>query len=433
MSAADHHRSIARLAQRGAHLRVDTAELCCLAAMHLQAEAGGSMLFEEDALAALFEATIAAVERPESPRTRATYAIERLRAQGLVVRLDGAGIVRAGEYALSPLALAIVKRHLADERLTRESLDGLMHSIVAGLEGVRAAAEVATETTLWSEKVRLPLELVVAELLNGVERRQLGLDEAQRTIRAEITRLLEADWLDALGGIEAMLERTGDTLTELKSLLLQHANTAHAVLDDIQALAQEAGRIEVLIAVRRTGDQIDRLLAWGRSRHEAWSEYHRSVHRFLRDVVRLDPDRQLSTRLRAFISDWPQRPFALRVAAPPRLVSLPLPTRSVLRPPVRRVQQDWSPGLVAPVEAPPVDIAARVTLALASGALSLADVVAQVLEGVPDDERYGLVGQVAAQVAARAQRRHGLGPWVEVGDTDIEVTDWTLAAEADDA
>ncbi|MCA9546521.1 MAG: condensin subunit MukF, partial [Myxococcales bacterium] len=99
MSRPDHHRTLARLAARGAHLRIDTAEICCLAAMHLQAEAGGSMLFGEEALADLFEATLAAVIPSDNPRKRATHAIERLRAQGLVVRIDAAGMVKAGEYA----------------------------------------------------------------------------------------------------------------------------------------------------------------------------------------------------------------------------------------------------------------------------------------------------------------------------------------------
>ncbi len=428
MREQDHHRTIARLAQRGASLRVDTAELCCLAAMHLQGAAGESTLFEEDRLTALFEATIDAVDPAvENPRKRATYAIERLRAQSLIVRLDGEGIVRAGEYALSPLAVNIVERHLADDRLTRESLDGLMTSVVSGLTAVRAAGHEARDEASWQARVRVPLEVVVTELLNGVERRQLGLDEQQRMVRAEITRLLEADWLDALGGIEALLDETADTLIELKTLLLQHANRAHAVLDDIQALAQDHGRIEVMVALRRTGDQLDRLLAWGHSRHAAWSTYHRSVHRFLRDVVRLDPDRQLSGRLRAQIAAWPDRPFTLRMTASPRLTVLRPPTRPVVRPAVRRPTQDWTPPVEAPPSGPLLDLEALVEAALAGGARRLSEVAAVVLPQVDPAARYGVIGRVAAQIAGRARGGlDGAGPWVPVDMGPFEVTEWVL-------
>jgi chromosome partition protein MukF len=431
MRDSDHHRTLARLAQRRASLKVDTAELCCLAAMHLQADLGASTLFDEARLTSLFEVTIEAFEPgAENPRSRATHAIERLRAQRLILRLDGAGVVQAGEYALSQLAIDIVKRFLVDDRLTREHLDGLMNSVLSGLGDVRAAAQKASTEDAWRIEVRLPVELVVAELLNGVERRQLGLDEHWRAVRAEITRLLEVDWLDALGGIEALLEATAETLGELKTLLLQHANRAHGLLDDVHELAMHAGRIETLIALRRTGDQLDRLLAWGQSRHAAWSDYHRSVHRFLRDVVRLDPDRQLSTRLRAQITGWSAQPFALRLPEGPRLIALRVPEKPVERPPVLRERRDWSSPVSEHDERPAIELETLVDGALL-GATRLSTVVERVLSQVDDPAaRYGLIGRVAARVAHRAQDGFGAdGPWIPVGDGQYELTDWKLSDE----
>lgn len=429
MREADHHLALARLASQRASLRVDTAELCCLAAMHLQGELGESTLFDEDRLADLFETTIEAFEPgAENPRSRATYAIERLRGQRLILRLDGAGVVRAGEYALSQLAVDIVRRFLHDERLTREHLDGLMNSVISGLGDAKVAAARAKTDDDWMRGVRLPLELVVTELLNGVERRQLGLDEQWRGVRAEITRLLEADWLDALGGIEGLLDESAKTLGELKTLLLRHANRAHSVLDDIQEFAQEADRAKTLLAVRRSGDQIDRLLAWGQSRHIAWSDYHRSVHRFLRDVVRLDPDRMLSTRLREQITAWPDRPFSLRVAKAPRLVMMREPKRPVHRPPVTRRHQDWTPGLAEQEQVAGLQIEALVDAAMASAG-SLSDVVRAVLDQLDAAQQYSAIGRIAALVAKRAQRgTRGDGAWVPVGD-GYEVTEWILDNE----
>lgn len=435
MRAHEAHRVLMRLAQRRAALRIDTTELCCLAAMHLQTAHTGSSLFAEHELIALFEATIAAVQpEAEKPSSRATYAVERLRSQRLIVRLDGAGIVRAGEYALSALAADIVRRFLEDERLTREHLDGLMGTVVRGLEELREAAASAQSAEDWRYKVQQPLELVVAELLNGVERRQLGLDEQQMAIRAEITQLLEIDWLDALGKIEHLLDETAQTLVELKGLLLQHANQAHSILDDVVASAQRAGRIEVYIASRRTADQLDRLLAWGQSRHEAWSEYHRSVHRFLRDVVRLDPDRQLSARLRQQIISYPERPYELRSARAPRLCMLRPPLHAIEHAPVARPQQDWSVGTLAATGQAAIDVGPLVERALQAGARSLGQALDHVLRALPEPTHYAVIGQVAAQVSAHIQSLYATQTeWVPVGPGRFEVTDWTLSALQPDA
>ncbi|WP_204305053.1 hypothetical protein, partial [Stenotrophomonas maltophilia] len=59
---------------------------------------------------------------------------------------------------------------------------------------------------------------------------------------------------------------------------------------------------------------VDRIGAWGGARQKAWSEYYQYVHRYLRDVVRLDPDRALSQRLRDQIAEWGNRPFHLLAA-----------------------------------------------------------------------------------------------------------------------
>ena len=79
----------------------------------------------------------------ENPRKRATRAIQRLRDQRMLARVDGAGIVRAGEYALTRLAAAVVEYFFADEALTRESLTLLTGTLRAQLAEVLAAVKKA--------------------------------------------------------------------------------------------------------------------------------------------------------------------------------------------------------------------------------------------------------------------------------------------------
>jgi chromosome partition protein MukF len=58
----------------------------------LRADNAALASFDEDALSDMFEQICDVVERgAENPRKRATHAIQRLREQRMLVRVDGAG------------------------------------------------------------------------------------------------------------------------------------------------------------------------------------------------------------------------------------------------------------------------------------------------------------------------------------------------------
>src|SRR5690606_20776774 len=66
-------------------------------------------------------------------RTRASHALRRLREQQFLVRVDAAGVVRAGEYALSRLALGVVDFYLEEQVLSRDTLSPLTAALAATL------------------------------------------------------------------------------------------------------------------------------------------------------------------------------------------------------------------------------------------------------------------------------------------------------------
>ncbi|MEN1593275.1 condensin subunit MukF, partial [Pseudomonas aeruginosa] len=70
------------------------------------------------------------------------------------------------------------------------------------------------------------------------------------------------------------------------------------------------------------------------------SEYYQYVHRYLRDVVRLDPDRALSQRLRDQIAEWGNRPFHLLAAHAGSICLLRTLEARVERPVVARPKTD---------------------------------------------------------------------------------------------
>jgi chromosome partition protein MukF len=333
--SADPSRVIASLARDQVNLDLKTVDLCFLAGLYLRADKASLASFEEDALVDLFEQVCDVVDPgAENPRKRATHAIQRLREQRMLARVDGAGIVRAGEYALTRLAAAVVEYFLADEALTRESLTLLTGTLRAQLAEILAAAKKAEGDEAWRARVIGPLSVTVADLVTGIERRQRGLDAQQEEVQAEIAKLLSADWFSAVERCQALLDATTRTLRELNEILLRDTHHLVALLQEIQALASAASNADAESTVQRVIEHVDRIAAWGGARLRAWSEYYQYVHRYLRDVVRLDPERALSQRLRDQLAEWPRRPFHLVAAHAPSHPAPP-PSRGARRAPAR--------------------------------------------------------------------------------------------------
>jgi chromosome partition protein MukF len=430
MTAADPNRLVAALARDAINLDLKTVDLCFLAALYLRADRAALASFEEAQLVDLFEQVLEVVEAgADSPRKRATHSIQRLREQRMLARVDGAGLVKAGEYTLTRLAAAVVDYFLADEALTRESLTLLTGTLRAQLAEILSAAKAAAEDgESWRQRVIAPLRVTVADLIQGIERRQRGLDAQQEAVQTEIAALLQADWFGAVDRCQALLDTTTTTLKELNEVLLRDTHHFVALLQDIQTTAAVAGNAEAEQVAQRVIEQVDRIAAWGEGRQRSWSGYYQYVHRYLRDVVRLDPDRALSQRLRDQISGWPQAQFftAVATAAPIRLLR-PLEARVdrpvVMRP---RAEREVELSFVVPSDLF-ADLEQRIQAAVAGGATDLATITAHVLADLPLHTHYPAAGRVAEVVArtlplSTARER----PWRAVGAA-LEIEDWTLA------
>lgn len=424
----DPARMIASLARDQVSLELKTVDLCFLAALHLRADRAALAAFEEDHLIDLFEEVCDVVEPgADNPRKRATHAIQRLRDQRMLVRVDGAGIVRAGDFALTRLAAAVIEYFLADEALTRESLTLLTGTLRGELARILAEARRAKDDEAWRTSVQGPLRVTVSDLVAGIERRQRGLDAQQEELQAEIAQLLTADWFGAVDRCQALLDATTSTLKELNEILLRDTHHFLALLQDIQTLADAASNLDAEATVQRVIEHVDRIAAWGAARQRAWSEYYQYVHRYLRDVVRLDPDRALSQRLRDQIAAWPQHRLHLYVSHAPSIRLLRPQEARVERPPVSRPREDReaTPTWVEPEDAA-ADLEAQVMRALADGATSLADVSSRVLLDLPEPLHFVIAGRVAAVVAQRARVQAARErPWVAV-DERLQIEDWSV-------
>lgn len=422
---------MAVVAERRLAVELGTVDVCFLVALYVRAEGANLTSFTETQLEDVFAQASAVAQPGEGQvRRRATHAIQRLRDQRMLARVDGQGVVRTGEFALSRLATGIVEFFLEEDILTRESLVLLTGSLRAAIAGVLEAARTAERAEAWQSGVTGPLRVTVSELIAGIERRQRGLDLQQESFQAEIRKLLEADWFGAIERCQALLESTSATLHELNEVLLHDSSLLLALLHDIEDLAVAAGEAEAEAAAHRLIDQVDRIAAWGSARQRAWSEYFQYVHRYLRDVVRLDPTRALTQRLREQLAGNGQR-FALAYAgAPPMRILRATP---VVRdqPPVVRPRGAWDREPVADAaEDPQVVLDAKVRRALDGGAAALSAVTTEVTAELPGPERFVEAGRVANTVARLARASAELErPWVAVAG-ELEIEDWKLAHAA---
>lgn len=418
---------VAAIGDRRPSLELGPVDICFLIALHLRAEGANLTSFTEQQLEDVF-AHASAVIQPEADqlRRRATHAIQRLRGQRLLSRVDGQGVVRTGEFALSRLAAGIVEFYLEEDVLTRASLGLLTTSLRAAISDVLATARTAERPEQWRDEVVGPLQVTIAELIAGIERRQRGLDLQQEDFQAEIRRLLEADWFGALDRCQELLESTSATLHELNEVLLRDSSVLLALLHDIEDLAVAAHEAEAEAAAHRLMDQIDRSVAWGSARQRAWSEYFQYVHRYLRDVVRLDPTRALTQRLREQLAGNGARFALAHAGAPPmRILRTVAPARD--RPPVirPRAQRERDPSAEPAVD-PQAALDAKVKLALDAGARELSTVTTQVTATLPTGERFVEAGRIAHTVAQLARVTSQIErPWVAVGD-DLEVEEWHM-------
>lgn len=427
--AKDPQLVLAALARSHPVLELGTLDLCFLAALHLQAEGAALSAFTEEKLAEVFEQICALVEpRAENLRRRATHTIQRLRDQKLLARVDGAGVLRAGEFALTHLAAGIVESYLADESLTRENLTQLSRSLRASLAEILTRATEAKEAADWRNAVEAPLRVSVSDLVSGIERRQRSLDLEQQEFQTRIAKLLEADWFGAVDQCLELLESTSRTLTELNEILLRDAHELSSLLQDIQEITVNAGAEGAETAVERVMEQVDRIRAWGAARQRAWSEYYQYVHRYLCDVVRLDPSRALIQRLREQLSQHTSRPFALSVAAAatPRLLREIEPFKDdkpkVSRP---RAEREHPPADSDAVDQHAV-VEELVQGALSRGSRGLCEVTQQVSAQTPSELQFVTAGRVAQVVARLARTKIDRDrPWVSVSD-GLVIEEWKL-------
>lgn len=463
--------TIEYLQDRQLELKLGTADLCFLTALAEVLEMRNRSSAGDELMRRVY-AEVLEVTEPEADnvQVRATHAFRRLRDQQLLARVDGAGLVRPGDYTLTTLARGIVGFYNADQVLTRENLTMLMASIKTALADVRRAAgelvahgsrqmelpaerddgegdrdddetseknaekedekkdEKKDETARdWQQRVVGPLRVTVSDLVAGIETRQRGLDAEQERVREVVSELLQEDWSDAIDRCESLLEDTTATLRELHEVLLDDTADLGGLLAEIEEMAARSGHREAVAAVQEVADQLERVQAWSQARFESWSDYFQYVQQYLRSVVRLDPQRALSQRIRQGLQRWNETRWKLCVVDPPAYLHLREPAVSSAAAQVARPHRERSIAVEdAHPDSPFDDIAERVDGALREREdLRLSELVEEMLEDIPEHQRYAAVGAIAHELAERGHVVAREYTWTRVSE-NLEIQDWKV-------
>ena len=391
----------ASLERSEAGLSLDHRDLCFLVALTMHMDGLGIASVSEESLRDVFERVWEHVE-PDALNVRkaATERIEKLRTQRLLNRLAASRYSAESDYAPSTLALSIVRFFCEDERLTRESLDALTRILEAELvSALRALREGAAEDI--PSKVLSPLRVSVSTLLQGIRTRQVGLDRQQEELRDAVTERLGGSSREALDACNELLQGMASTLSELNQVLMRDCARLQELVGDIADVAHVLEQPEVGAAAADAADKLHRLEGWGQSRLDTWTEYHEHVLRHIRMVVSLDPNRALSHSLREL----------MRVGPVWRLLACRAPRWRGIReveqrsPPVRVKRDQRDARELEEVEAaPPEGVVERsVRRALQEGPVRYVDLARELVPDTPPHQRYGMLGQLARQLAVQGR------------------------------
>jgi len=309
--------AVSRAFHTGLNIHLNSEDIAFIAGIQTYVDVEHSFSLEFSDLEKIFYIVTEVARTNQDNLSQRTHnAVERLLKNQMIIRVDGGGISHRPVYDITQLGKAIVAFMNSNEKLTRQNLTIITSRIISFLADIRRALKNSGTQSFWEEKVLMPLGVVVSELLEAIEKRQKGLDIEQQEVRSEISELLEKQWMEALEACESLLSTTSGTLQELYRTLLSENSSIKLGLNEIYEQAELNDQLKVLDIVENIYNRLDQLEQWGKERVASWSQYYQRVNDFLQSIVRFDPNRELSHRVKEQIRSYPTDPWYLKVIEP---------------------------------------------------------------------------------------------------------------------
>lgn len=398
-------------------LNIEREEMAFLIGIHVFLKIQKETILTEGTLKDIYSRINTLIFGDESTvDRRARNAIARLREQALISRVGG---LDGNPYVLAPLGMAIAQHWEKTDRYTKQSLVIYTSQLRVLLENIRKDAEAGGNDEYWQNTVSIPLQEIIVEIINCIRHRQDGMTRVQEEIKGEITSKLRGDWFEAIEACEEMVKKTGEAITELHTLLSQETDNLLSIIEDISELAQIARKHEELEAAESVQNQLEAVREWANVSLEDWSKYYINVHNFIRVMVRTDPNREASHRLREAISSHNDLPWIFKVTQPESCWQLREGEFKKLEPAIEITGNVARAeiSLSQPVDTSVMDaVICRVERELnENGISSIQPILLDIADKVSFPDLYQISGELV-EIMARRGKPHPFNgiPWIDV-------------------
>jgi chromosome partition protein MukF len=321
---------------------------------------------------------------PNGATLRGRLAVSALERSGIIVRSDCGGLSAVEPvYSLTALGRAIAEHLTRNLQFDKDTLKAILNEAIVRLSEVSEKAQSASTVEEWRQFVTVPLREFVGGAFERILRYQANLDLQHEKVREEIFQLVQSKAEQAIDPCAVLLERSMQTITDLRDSLLENLNKTDELALAILVLARDAEAKEAMESAEIILKRTAQISEWTRSRVEAWSLHYQNVHSFLRYVVRVDPNRQIAEGLKNAIRSFDLHTQCLAICRERRIEHFN--DQFLQRPPERptRSREDF---VLQPLEAEvglAVQLAADIEKVIegrlnARGQANLADVLREV-------------------------------------------------------
>jgi chromosome partition protein MukF len=257
---------------------------------------------------------------PTGTQARARAAISSLQKSNIIVRSDCGGLSAVEPiFSLTSLGRAIGEVITRNLQFDKETLKAIISEAVVRMSEIAIKARIATTAEDWRNLVTVPVRDFVEGAFERILRYQSSLDLRHEAVREEIFQLVQTKADQAIDPCVRLLDQSMQTIVELRDTLLGSLNKTEEIALDILVRARDAGDTDAMLAVNGILKRTNQISEWTHARMEAWSLHYQNAQSFLRNVVRVDPNRQGAERLKNFIRAFDETTPCMAVCREPAL------------------------------------------------------------------------------------------------------------------
>ena len=260
---------------------------------------------------------------PNGTQARARAAINSLHKSNIIVRSDCGGLSALEPiFSLTSLGRAIGEVISRNLQFDKETLKAIISEAIVRMSEIASKASSATSADEWRNLVTVPVRDFVEGAFERILRYQSSLDLRHEAVREEIFKLVQTKADQAIDPCVVLLDQSMQTIVELRDTLLGSLNKTEEIALDILVRARDAENADAMAAINGILKRTNQISEWTHARMQAWSLHYQNAQSFLRNVVRVDPNRQGAERLKNFIMLFDETTPCLSVCREPAILHL---------------------------------------------------------------------------------------------------------------